>query len=87
LNRAAPAAQAAVRTLEPLLAQALGKVDGIQARLGALARQRAALLDARPGLETSELLHAMLNKVALPRLRARISAAYMYYDKAAHAVR
>ncbi len=51
------------------------------------ARRRAALLDARPGLETSELLRSVLDKVALPRLRARVSAAYMYYDKAAHAVR
>ena len=70
-----------------MLAQALAKVARIQGRLGQLVRQRAALLDARPDLSVCPLLVSMLDKFALPKLRARISAAYMFYDKAAHAIK
>ena len=70
-----------------MLAQALAKVARIQGRLGQLARRRAALLDARPDLSACPLLASMLDKFALPKLRARISAAYMFYDKAAHAIK
>ncbi len=70
-----------------MLAQALAKVARIQGRLGQLARRRAALLDTRPDLSVCPLLASMLDKFALPKLRAHISAAYMFYDKAAHAIK
>ena len=83
--------QATVRGLEPLLAQAVTKVERIQERVRAILAQRAALRSARPqlaeGKEEEEVLRSMVDKFALPRLRARITTAYMFYDKAAHAAK
>ena len=83
-----------MRGLEPLLAQAVGKVERIQARAAAIQARRAALLEARPQLGLTSwdsgeerVVKSMVDKFALPRLRARIATAYMFYDKAAHAVR
>ncbi|KAK9843836.1 hypothetical protein WJX81_008482 [Elliptochloris bilobata] len=82
--------QATVRGLEPLEAQAVAKVQRIQARLRALAARRQALREARLDLDLADapaMLRSMVDKFALPRLRARVATAYMFYDKAAHAVK
>ena len=83
-----------MRGLEPLLAQAVGKVARIQARAAAIQARRGALLEARPQLGLTawdageeRVIKSMVDKFALPRLRARIATAYMFYDKAAHAAR
>ena len=76
-----------VSGLELLRAQAAGKAACIQARLKKLAAVHEALHGKFCELrrEDAELVQNAAENFALPRLRARVATAYMFYN-AAHAV-